>query len=78
MSNSMKAMRVVREVFQSFCIVLLLLTCCARSAQNERSSASLCRATGRAWCWLQKDAALHRNDHDRTGLHRQRYKSKRN
>jgi pimeloyl-ACP methyl ester carboxylesterase len=28
-------MRVIRGVFQSFCVVLLLLTCCALSAQNE-------------------------------------------
>src|ERR1700719_4035711 len=35
MSNSMKAMRVVRGISQSLCIVLLLLTCRAVSAQNE-------------------------------------------
>src|SRR6201981_3577386 len=35
MSNSMKAMRVVRGIFQSLCIVLLLLTCGVLSAQNE-------------------------------------------
>ena len=28
-------MRVIRGISQSFCIVLLLLTCCALSAQNE-------------------------------------------
>jgi pimeloyl-ACP methyl ester carboxylesterase len=35
MSNSMKAMRVVRGVSQSLCIVLVLLTCRALSAQNQ-------------------------------------------
>jgi hypothetical protein len=34
MSNSMKAMPVVRGMSQSFCIVVLLLTCCTLSAQN--------------------------------------------
>jgi pimeloyl-ACP methyl ester carboxylesterase len=34
MSNSMKAVRVVRGMFQSLCAVLLLLTCGALSAQN--------------------------------------------
>ena len=36
MSKSMKAMRVARRISQSFCIVLLLLTCCALSAQNQQ------------------------------------------
>ena len=40
MSNSMKAMRVVRGMSQSLCIVLLLLTCGALSAQNRRASRS--------------------------------------
>jgi len=35
MSKSMKAMRVARGMPQSFCIVLLLLTCGALSAQNQ-------------------------------------------
>jgi pimeloyl-ACP methyl ester carboxylesterase len=35
MSNSIKAMRVVRRMSQSLCIVVLLLTCCALSAQSE-------------------------------------------
>src|ERR1700734_2032258 len=35
MSNSMKAMRAVRRIFPSFCIVLLLLTCGVLSAQNQ-------------------------------------------
>src|SRR6202051_3036506 len=35
MSNSMKAMQVVRGICQSLCIVLLLLSCGALSAQNE-------------------------------------------
>src|SRR5437899_9940976 len=35
MSNSMKAIRVVRGMSQSLCIVLLLLTCHTLSAQNE-------------------------------------------
>ena len=35
MSNSMTPVRVVRGIPQSLCIVLLLLTCCALSAQNE-------------------------------------------
>jgi hypothetical protein len=35
MSNSMKAMRVVRGIFQSFCTVLLLFSCRTRSAQNQ-------------------------------------------
>jgi pimeloyl-ACP methyl ester carboxylesterase len=35
MSNSMMVMRVVRRMSRSLCIVLLLLTCGARSAQNE-------------------------------------------
>ena len=34
MSNSLQAMRVARGMSQSFCIALLLLTCCALSAQN--------------------------------------------
>ena len=37
MSNSMKAIRVVRGMSQSLCIVLLLLTCRPLSAQNEAS-----------------------------------------
>jgi hypothetical protein len=36
MSKSMKAMRVARRISQSFCIVLLLLTCGALSAQNQQ------------------------------------------
>src|SRR5246500_4408483 len=35
MSNSTKAMPVVRGISQSLCIVLLLLTCGVLSAQNE-------------------------------------------
>jgi hypothetical protein len=35
MSNSMTQTRVVRGISQSLCIVLLLLTCGALSAQNE-------------------------------------------
>jgi pimeloyl-ACP methyl ester carboxylesterase len=35
MSNSMKAMRAVRRIFPSLCIVLSLLTCGAVSAQNQ-------------------------------------------
>src|ERR1700681_2792424 len=35
MSNSLKAMRVVRGISQSLCIVLLLLTCGVLSAQNQ-------------------------------------------
>jgi pimeloyl-ACP methyl ester carboxylesterase len=35
MSNSMKPMRVVRGISQSLCIVILLLTCGALSAQNH-------------------------------------------
>src|SRR6476469_2106654 len=35
MSNSMKAMRVVRGISRSLCIVLLLVTCGALSAQNH-------------------------------------------
>src|ERR1700686_824526 len=35
MGKSMKAMRVARKMSQSFCIVLLLLTCGALSAQNR-------------------------------------------
>jgi pimeloyl-ACP methyl ester carboxylesterase len=35
MSNSMKATRAARGMSQSRCIALLLLTCCALSAQNE-------------------------------------------
>ena len=35
MSNSIKAMRVVRRMSQSLCIVVLLLTWCALSAQSE-------------------------------------------
>ena len=35
MSNSTKAMRVVRGISQSLCIVLLLVTCGVLSAQNE-------------------------------------------
>jgi pimeloyl-ACP methyl ester carboxylesterase len=36
MSNSTKAMRVVRGISQSLCIVLFLLTCGVLSAQNEK------------------------------------------
>src|SRR6202049_1691686 len=36
MSKSMKAMRAARRISQSFCIVLLLLTCGALSAQNQQ------------------------------------------
>src|ERR1700682_5130072 len=36
MNNSMKAIRVVRGISQSLCIVLLLLTCRALSAQNQQ------------------------------------------
>ena len=35
MNNSMKALRVLRGMSKSVCIVFLLLTCCALSAQNE-------------------------------------------
>ena len=35
MSNSMTATRMVREMFHSLCIVLLLLTCGALAAQNQ-------------------------------------------
>lgn len=35
MSNSMKAMRVVRGISQSLCIVLLLLVCGALSEQKQ-------------------------------------------
>src|ERR1700730_14024895 len=35
MSNSLKAMQALRGLFQSICIVLLLLTCYTLSAQNE-------------------------------------------
>ena len=35
MSNSLKAMRVVREISQSLCIVLLLLAGSALSAQTQ-------------------------------------------
>ncbi|HWO30406.1 MAG TPA: alpha/beta hydrolase [Candidatus Acidoferrum sp.] len=35
MSNPMKSMRVVRRITQSLCIVVLLLSCGALSAQNE-------------------------------------------
>jgi hypothetical protein len=35
MSDSMRAMRVVRRMSQSLCIVLLVLACRALSAQNE-------------------------------------------
>ena len=35
MSNSIKAMRAVRRIFPSLCIVLLLLTCGVLSAQNQ-------------------------------------------
>jgi pimeloyl-ACP methyl ester carboxylesterase len=35
MSNSMKGMRAARGICQSFCIVLLLLTCSALSAQKQ-------------------------------------------
>jgi pimeloyl-ACP methyl ester carboxylesterase len=35
MNNSMKAMRVVRGISQSLCVVVLLLTCRGLSAQNE-------------------------------------------
>jgi pimeloyl-ACP methyl ester carboxylesterase len=37
MSNSLKAMQALRGLAPSLCIVLLLLTCCALSAQNEAS-----------------------------------------
>src|ERR1700716_81514 len=36
MSTSIKAMRVARRISQSFCIVLLLLTCGALSAQKQQ------------------------------------------
>ncbi len=36
----MKAMRVVRRMSQSLCIALLLLTCCALSAQNSSTQNS--------------------------------------
>jgi pimeloyl-ACP methyl ester carboxylesterase len=36
MSKSMKAMRVARRISQPLCVVLLLLTCCTLSAQNEK------------------------------------------
>jgi hypothetical protein len=35
MNNSLKAMRVARGLFQSLCIILFLLSCCALSAQNN-------------------------------------------
>ena len=36
MSKSVKALREARRIFQSFCIVLLLSTCGALSAQNQQ------------------------------------------
>jgi pimeloyl-ACP methyl ester carboxylesterase len=36
MSHSMKPRRVVREIRQSVCVILLLLTCGALSAQNPK------------------------------------------
>ncbi len=38
MSDSMKAMRVVRGVCQSLCVVLSVLVCCALSAQNNNET----------------------------------------
>jgi hypothetical protein len=38
MSNSIKPGRVVRGIRQSVCVVLLLLTCAALSAQNPEHS----------------------------------------
>src|SRR5216683_8331899 len=38
MTKSMKAMRVARRMSQSFCIVLLLLSCGALSAQKQEHS----------------------------------------
>jgi hypothetical protein len=35
MSKAMNGVPVVRAMSQSLCLVLLLLTCCARAAQNE-------------------------------------------
>ncbi len=35
MNNSIKALRIVRGIYRSLCIVLLLLTCGALSAQND-------------------------------------------
>ena len=49
MSNSMTPMRAVRGVFRSLCIVLLLLTCGALSAQNpERGARNIVLVHG-AW-----------------------------
>ena len=36
MSHSMKPRRVVREIHQSVCVILLLLTCGALAAQNPK------------------------------------------
>ena len=36
MNNSLKVKQVLRKMSQSLCIALLLLTCCALSAQNEQ------------------------------------------
>jgi len=35
MNNSLKTMQTLRRLSHSICIVLLLLSCCALSAQNE-------------------------------------------
>src|ERR1700733_14034596 len=49
MSNSMTSMRAVRGICQSFCLVLLLLTCGALSAQNpERGVRNIVLVHG-AW-----------------------------
>ena len=36
MNNSLKTRQVVRRMSQSLCIALLLLSCCALSAQSEK------------------------------------------
>jgi pimeloyl-ACP methyl ester carboxylesterase len=48
MSKSMKAMRAARRITQSFCIVLLLLTCGALSAQKQHHIRNIVLVHG-AW-----------------------------
>jgi hypothetical protein len=51
MSNSMKAMRVVRGISQSLCMVLLLLACGALSAQNQEHRVRNIALVHGAWAY---------------------------
>lgn len=75
MSSSMKAMRVAREMSEAFCIALLMLTCCALSAQNEEHRVRNIVLVHGAWAdefWLEGRLRLSVKDRDNVSIVRER------